>query len=46
MIKTLIFQYDIDGDGNLDVVIITSDGEMLFFMKDGTPITEKTHKVS
>jgi hypothetical protein len=44
-IHKFLFQYDIDNDGMLDVLIFTSDGEILPYKLDGTLISKKVFKV-
>ncbi|XP_013387693.1 protein DEFECTIVE IN EXINE FORMATION 1 [Lingula anatina] len=38
-------QYDIDGDGMLDILIVTSDGEFKFFQHNGVHLIDRDYKL-
>ena len=38
-------QYDIDGDGMLDILFVTSSGDLMFFTPNGTAIKDKFFEV-
>lgn len=44
-LKFLNFQYDIDKDGLMEVLLSTSDGIIMFVKPDGTPLMEPILKV-
>ena len=41
-----LLQFDVDGDGLLDLMFTTSSGELLFYSMEGRKILDKRYHVS
>ena len=41
----LFLQYDIDGNGMMDILIVTSSGDLMFFTPNGTALKDKFFEV-